>query len=215
MPNWGRWSTWSYNSSKKYIDHQFIKDNAPSAKMYSIYEDKIFESKFTKLCNAIDNEMKDAIVYEVENEAEGQFLLDNVEKLVVANRSRYDGIKVRYVFKDIDYDRMAEQQVFEILSKSDDAEQEKRERARYQKTMTRLKKNIDSFQSTINIYSNFLTTEFKDNVLNALADFGPMYEAKKKEMQEEKKQANKNKVSIRQKLARFAVYNSESRKKSN
>jgi hypothetical protein len=213
MPNWGRISTWSYKNYKNNINHQFIRDNAPSAKMHSYYDDKTYESKFTKLCNAIDNEMKDAIVYEVENDDEGKLLLDNLESLTNFSRSRYDGVKVRYIFKDIDYDRMAEQQVFEILAKSDDADQEKRERAMYVKNMNRLKKNIDNFQHTIQSYHRFLSTEFSNNVLTALADFGPMYEAKKKEMTEEKKQANKNKVSIRQKLARFAVYNSESRKK--
>lgn len=181
--------------------------------MFSFFEDKSYECKLTKLFNSIDNEMKDAIVYEVENEDEAKLLLEDIDKLVINTGNRYDGMKVRYVFKDIDYDRMAEQQVYELLTKGEDVEKEKRERQRYQKNMNRLKKTIDNFTYALQSYSNFTTPEFRDGVLDALSGFGPMYDAKKKEMSEEKKLANKNKVSIRQKLARFAVYNSESKKK--
>jgi hypothetical protein len=220
LPFRGAISKYSYADIKKRLNFQTINNLAPGAKYFNVFEDNS-RHKFATLCESIDNEMKDALIFEVEDDAEAKALLDNIDKLTITEnvrhgsynyyRSYYD-LELRYVFKDIDYDRMSTQAVFEILSKSEDKEKEKIEQKVKIKRLGRLKKAMDSFVSTFNLYTDLTTDEFKKTVAQLNVDFNATHDEIKNEVAAERKEANKNKVSIRQKLSKFAVYNSRSKK---
>jgi hypothetical protein len=214
LPSYGTMHKWNYQEVYKRIDHVHIKTLAPTATFHSFFHDST-HCKFAKLCHSIDNEMQNAFIYEVTDEAEAQALMADMPKMILSARhSYYNSAELRYVFKDIDYDRMSTQAVFELLSKSVDKEKEKTEQKVKLKNLARLKKEMDKFVATFNWYPTLTTEDFKKTVAQLSKDFEANHDEIKQGITDDRKEANKNKVSIRQKLSRFAVYNSNAKPKT-
>lgn len=214
LPNYGSVSNWNYQDLSKRIDHVAIKTVAPTATFHSYFHDKT-HCKFAKLCHSIDNEMQNAMIYEiVDDDKAAEALLAAPDQMISASsrNSYYHSLYLRYVFKDIDYDRMSTQAIFELFSKSEAKENEKDAQKRKLKQLARLKKEMDKFVGVFNWYPDLTTDDFKKTVAQLSTDFETNHDTIKQEITEDRKEANKNKVSIRQKLSRFAVFNSNSRK---
>jgi hypothetical protein len=222
LPERGDLSNWNYPELKKRFDFEKFKKLAPTSTYHCIWEDGQ-RHKFAKLCESIENEMKDAMIFEVsdDKEAEALMAIVNAGGNFKINQQTTRGYsyywssyesQLRYVFKDIDYDRMSTQAIFEILSKSEDKEKEKLEQKRKLKRLASLKRELDRFENAFNSYGDLVTDEFKKTVKQMAVDFTATHDSIKDEVKAERKEANKNKVSIRQKLSKFAIYNSRSKK---
>jgi len=197
-----------YKKLQSGINHNIIAERAKSAKFYNVFDDGSYH-EYAKICQALENKFDTAILMEVPDATEAEWLIANHKQLTLKTGWGYP--KLRYIYDNINYDELASLSIMILLSKrDDDAEIKERRRARLS-NITKYKKVLVDIASKSQGIIKDVSQEFLDHITAAVMQLEKDHALVKQETRNQRKEADVHKVQLRAKLNKYVCYNSNSK----